>query len=232
MEGRRQARLDPRPKSLHRAYLPGNATTMAENGTILIAAADVDLRDAIGRRFARAGFETSECSRGEEALSSVRNRHPPALVILDLELADMSGYEACAEIREQVGDMLPILLLSEERTESYDRVAGLLIGADDYLARPFDPDELLARARRLLSRGPVLVSTPESTLTARELQVLQLLANGLSQDRIANELFISPKTVGSHIQRTLGKLGVHSRTEAVALAYQQGLVRGSSPEEG
>ena len=153
-------------------------------------------------------------------------------MILDLELTDMSGYEACAEIRERVGDLLPILLLSEERTESYDRVAGLLIGADDYLARPFDPDELIGRARRLLlSRGPEVVSTPESPLTGRELQILQLLAKGLSQVRIAKELFISSKTVGTHIQRTLGKLGVHSRTEAVALAYQQGLVKGSETSE-
>jgi DNA-binding NarL/FixJ family response regulator len=110
-------------------------------------------------------------------------------------------------------------------------VAGLLIGADDYLARPFDPDELLARTRRLLSRSAAPVSAPDSPLTGREQQILQLLANGLSQDRIAKQLFISSKTVGTHIQRTLTKLGVHSRTEAVALAYQQGLVKGgASPE--
>ncbi len=58
-----------------------------------------------------------------------------------------------------------------------------------------------------------------------------MLANGLSQDRIAKELFISPKTVGTHIQRTLSKLGVHSRTEAVALAYRQGLVKASERSE-
>lgn len=204
---------------------------MPVTGTILIAAADTRLRGAIDRRFRRAGFETSECSSGAEALASVKDGRAPSLVILDLELADMSGYEACAELREQVGDLLPILLLSEERTESYDRVAGLLIGADDYLARPFDPDELLARTRRLLARGPGIVSLPESPLTARELQILQMLANGLSQDRIAKELFISPKTVGTHIQRTLSKLGVHSRTEAVALAYRQGLVKASETSE-
>jgi DNA-binding NarL/FixJ family response regulator len=204
---------------------------MAGTGTILIAAADARLRGAIGRRFSRAGFEIAECSGGEAALSVVEDGRVTSLVILDLELDDMSGYEACAELRERFGDRLPILLLSEQRTESYDRVAGLLIGADDYLARPFDPDELLARARRLLSRGPEIVAIPQSPLTDREQQVLQLLANGYSQERIAKELFISSKTVGTHIQRTLGKLGVHSRTEAVALAYQQGLVKGSETSE-
>jgi len=132
---------------------------------------------------------------------------------------------------DQVGDLLPIPLLSEERTESYDRVAALLIGADDYLARPFDPDELLARARRLLARGPGIVSPPDSPLTSRELQILQLLANVPSQDRIAKELFTCSKTVGTHMQRTLTKLCVHSRTEAVAVAYRQGLVRASSESE-
>ena len=80
-----------------------------------------------------------------------------------------------------------------------------------------------------MSRGHGIAPTPESPLTGRELQILQLLAKGFSQDRIATELFISSKTVGTHIQRTLSKLGVHSRTEAVALAYQQGLVREPEP---
>ena len=61
-------------------------------------------------------------------------------------------------------------------------------------------------------------------LTARESEVLQLLADGQTQDEIAERLFISPKTVATHIQRTMTKLGVHTCTEAVALAYKSGLV--------
>jgi DNA-binding NarL/FixJ family response regulator len=202
---------------------------MADTEEVLIAAADGDLRSVIARLFERAGFETSEVGSGEEALSSAKRARPPSLVILDLELEDMSGYEVCFELREELGDGLPILFLSRDRTEPQDRVAGLLIGADDYLTRPFDPDELLVRARRLLARGPLWESTPGSVLTGRELQVLQLLADGLSQDKIAKELFISPKTVGTHIQRILSKLDVHSRTEAVALAYRQGLTKAGPP---
>jgi DNA-binding NarL/FixJ family response regulator len=114
------------------------------------------------------------------------------------------------------------MFVSGERTESYDRVAGLTIGADDYLAKPFEPDELLARLRGLLRRcGATSFVSP---LTRREQEVLSLLADGLDQDEIARRLVISRKTVGSHIERILAKLGAHSRAEAVALAYKLQLV--------
>jgi|SRR5215211_1860575 len=113
---------------------------------------------------------------------------------------------------------------------AFDRVAGLLIRADDYVVKPFDPDELLARIRAVLRRArPVgtaedVSSAADLQLTPREQEVLRLLAGGTRQLDIAGELFISPKTVATHIQRILGKLGVHSRAEAVALAHQRNLV--------
>jgi DNA-binding NarL/FixJ family response regulator len=191
---------------------------------VLVVTFDDDVRDTVTRLFTRAGHPTTHVASGEVALAVVL-RTRPSLVVLDLELRDMSGYEVCYELRERVGQDLPIILLSAARTEPSDRVAGLLIGADDYLAKPFDPDELLARARRLLARSSPASGAEDAPLTGREAQVLQLLADGLSQDGIAKELFISSKTVSTHIQRILTKLDVHSRTEAVALAYRQGLVR-------
>jgi DNA-binding NarL/FixJ family response regulator len=191
---------------------------------VLVVTFDDDVRDTVTRLFTRAGYPTTHVASGEDALAAVLRARPP-LVVLDLELPDVTGYEVCYELRERVGQDLPIILLSAERTEPSDRVAGLLIGADDYLAKPFDPDELLARARRLLARSSPASGAEDAPLTGREAQVLQLLADGLSQDGIAKELFISSKTVSTHIQRILTKLDVHSRTEAVALAYRQGLVR-------
>ena len=198
---------------------------MVEEGEVLIVSLDDDVREPLTRLFGRAGFSTSTVTSGEDALSTAL-RERPSLVVLDLELADMTGYELCYELRDQVGEGLPIIFVSGDRTETSDRVAGLLIGADDYLAKPFDVDELLARARRLLARAPLLPATADVPLTGREIQVLQLLSDGLTQEAIAKELFISPKTVATHIQRILTKLGVHSRTEAVAIAYRDGLVRG------
>ena len=111
--------------------------------------------------------------------------------------------------------------------EPIDRVAGLLIGADDYIVKPFDPGEFLARVRSLLRRNNSNDDRPFSdrpgldALTDRERQVLDLLAEGRSQDEIASALFITPKTVATHIQRVLGKLGVHSRAQAVSYALTQ-----------
>jgi DNA-binding NarL/FixJ family response regulator len=204
--------------------------TVRDNGVVLVVSSDADVRHTVARRFERAGYHPSELTSGEGALATATGS-APLLVVLDLELTDMSGYVACHELREQCGEQLPIILISGERTEPSDRVAGLLIGADDYLTKPFDPDELLVRARRLLSRGPGALLVADVPLTGREVQVLQLLADGLSQERIAKELFISAKTVGTHIQRILTKLGVHSRTEAVAMVYRYGLMaEGSRPQ--
>ena len=83
------------------------------------------------------------------------------------------------------------MFLTGERTESFDRVGGLLLGADDYMVKPFDPDELVARATALMRRRPpherkhAAVGLRETPLTGREREVLELLALGLDQDEIA-----------------------------------------------
>jgi DNA-binding CsgD family transcriptional regulator len=119
---------------------------------------------------------------------------------------------------------LPIVFVSAERTESYDRVAGLLLGADEYLAKPVAPNELLIRIERLLRRSGPVAPTVAAKLTGRELEVMSLLADGLAAAEIAARLVISPKTVSTHIDRILRKLGVRSRAQAVALAYRRDLV--------
>ena len=107
------------------------------------------------------------------------------------------------------------MFLSGDRTESFDRVAGLLIGADDYMTKPFDADELIARVTRMLERlDSSLAQSLEADrfgLTPRECEVLGLLVDGLYQPEIAERLYLSPKTVGTHIQRIMGKMGVKSR---------------------
>jgi DNA-binding NarL/FixJ family response regulator len=196
-------------------------------GPILIVDDDVAVRELIAATVDAAGYAAVPVDSGEAALAwSVEHR--PVLVLLDVCLPGVSGYEVCRRLKERFGPRLPLIFLSGERPDAHDRVAGLLLGADDYIVKPFFPDELAARIRALLTRcglERVDSDVPMQTvsLTQREREVLQLLAEGLTQTAIANDLTISAKTVGTHIQRILTKLGVHSRAEAVAVAYRLGI---------
>ena len=194
---------------------------------ILIVDDDPTVRRLLATLLERAGYETVEAGSGEEGLELAR-QHSPRLVLLDINLPGTSGYAVCHELRQTLGQQFPIIFLSGERTESFDRVAGLLIGADDYLTKPFDSDELIARVSRMLDRldqqqRPQAPDADLYGLTPRECEVLGLLVDGLSQPEIAERLYLSPKTVGTHIQRIMGKMGVKSRTQAVAVAAREGL---------
>jgi DNA-binding NarL/FixJ family response regulator len=193
---------------------------------ILIVDDDPTVRRLIATLLERAGYETVEAGSGEEGLELAR-QHSPRLVLLDINLPGTSGYAVCHELRQTLGQQFPIIFLSGERTESFDRVAGLLIGADDYVTKPFDSDELIARVSRMLDRlDQQRPQTPDADLyglTPRECEVLGLLVDGLSQPEIAERLYLSPKTVGTHIQRIMGKMGVKSRTQAVAVAAREGV---------
>lgn len=171
-----------------------------------------------------AGYATQEAGTGREATLEAR-RGRPSFVLLDVKLPDVSGHEVCRRLRDLYGESLPIALMSGVKTDDLDRVAGLLLGADDYLTKPIDAGDLLARIRRVALRSGSVLAASESDplrekLTPRERQVLQMLSDGLSQKDIAAELVISPKTVGTHLQHILSKLEVHSRTQAVALAHR------------
>jgi DNA-binding NarL/FixJ family response regulator len=198
----------------------------AESGILVVDGQEDDCVHTRGV-LARAGFATREAVSGEAALEAVRE-HRPRVVVVEVCLPGICGYELCRQLREEFGENLSIMLVSGMRTESYDRVAGLLIGADDYLVKPFSPDELVARVRRLLLRSPPPASSVTSSLTRREQDVLCLLAEGLGQKEIGGRLFISEKTVGSHIQHIFTKLGVRNRVQAVALAYREDLMNARS----
>jgi DNA-binding NarL/FixJ family response regulator len=191
-------------------------------GFILIADPDIVERQALARLLAEAGYEAVEAGTGEDALELANNKRP-ALAILEVALGSRSGYEVCRVLHRVLGRHFPVIFVSGLRTESFDRVAGLLIGASDYISKPYAPDELLARVRRLVEEQRTHMGS-DYGLTPREREVLQLLADGHTPAEISRHLFISRRTVGSHMENLFRKLGVRSLAQAIALAYRDGLV--------
>jgi DNA-binding NarL/FixJ family response regulator len=198
------------------------AGTIRPCGRILVVDDDRGVRLLIHDVLAAAGFDVTAVADGDDAVAAF-GATSPDVVVLDVNLPKLSGYELCRRFKE-ADPSARVLFLSGERTEWFDRVAGLLLGGDDYAVKPFDPDELVGRVRSLLAQPAPPVPERMASLTPRELQVLRLLAAGRSQREIADELVISPRTVGTHIEHILEKLGVRSRAQAIALAYREELV--------
>lgn len=191
--------------------------------SVLVVDDDDEFRAALVDLLERNGYETTQVTSGEEALEAVR-AEAPALAILDICLPGISGYSVCHELRQRFGPGLPVLFVSSARTDSCDRTAALLVGGDDYLAKPISPDELVIRVHRLIQRSTPFNPVVSSRLTAREQQVLRLIAEGLAPREIALQLIITEKTVRTHIEHIFSKLGAHSRAQAVALAYRENVL--------
>ena len=128
---------------------------------ILVVEDDRDIGDLVSRYLEKAGFVVELLSSGRDALKAIAER-PPDLLILDLMLPHVDGLEICRTARtsDQTAAM-PIIMLTA-RAEESERIVGLELGADDYMAKPFSPSELVARVRALLRRAhrqPVTAST-------------------------------------------------------------------------
>jgi DNA-binding response OmpR family regulator len=118
-------------------------------GRILIVEDDNMLAKVIGDNLRFAGYEISAAGDGREAVARLRTFQPD-LVLLDLMLPDRSGFELCGVLRQ--GGRTPVVILSA-RAQKADKLRGLKLGADDYLTKPFDLDELLARIQAVLRRS-------------------------------------------------------------------------------
>ena len=197
-------------------------------GYILVVDDDAALRALLRELLHASGYEVREAETGAAAIAAARAERP-GLVLLDVQLPGMSGYQVLHMLREDFSG-LPVIFMSGERTEAYDRAGGLMLGADDYIVKPFDEDELLARVETLLRRAKTGAASTEeggvdaSGLTSREHEILVLLASGRSPKEISRELVITRKTVSAHIQSILAKLNVHSQAQAVAIAFRNNLV--------
>ena len=181
----------------------------------------------------RDGYRVVWVRTGEEALAEL-TRHPVRIVVLDVGLPGIDGLEVCRQVRMR--SAVPIVMLTA-RDEEPDRVAGLELGADDYVVKPFSPRELVLRVQAILRRdekeapGERIVHDPlvidvgahivrlknrEITLTATEFRLLHLLARrpgrAYSRDQLLSEVWgyggeVETRTVDTHMKRLRAKLG-------------------------
>jgi two-component system, OmpR family, response regulator MprA len=184
-------------------------TSEAGAGRVLVVEDDVSIADVLRRTLRQEGHEVRSAGDGVEALR-VAAEFMPDLVVLDLGLPKLDGVEVCRRLRAESD--VPILILTA-RTETEDRVEGLDTGADDYLVKPFERRELLARMRALLRRRPPrgsasltladLVLNPDTRdvrrgdreieLTNREFELLEYLMRNdrlvISRERLLEEVW-------------------------------------------
>ena len=192
----------------------------------------------------------AEAVDGEQAVDLVRE-HIPDVVVMDIRMPKVDGLEATRRISADpaLGDV-KVLVLTTFEIDEYVFQA-LRAGASGFLLKDFEPEELLRAVRvvhegaSLLSPGVTrrlideLVSRPERSgappsttldvLTEREREVVALVAAGLSNEEIAEELIISPATARTHVSRAMVKVNARDRAQLVVLAYESGLVTPGRP---
>jgi DNA-binding NarL/FixJ family response regulator len=183
------------------------------------------------------GYEVVTTENGREALK-ILDREIPDLIICDVMMPEMDGYSFVKYVRENSRtNWIPVLFLSA-KGQSQDRVKGLNTGADVYMVKPFEPDELVAQIEASLNQASRLVqhqnqemvSEPaiqvpfDVELTPTEIKVVQFVARGMANREIANELSVSQRTVESHVSNMLGKTGLSNRTELARWAIESKMV--------
>ena len=179
------------------------------------------------------GYKVTTAGNGREALD-VLDKETPDMIICDVMMPEMDGYAFVKQVRENSKtNWIPILFLSA-KGQSQDRVKGLNTGADVYMVKPFEPEELVAQvesslkqASRLIqhqnkggSAAPTIQVPFDVELTPTELRVVQFVARGMANREIADELKVSQRTIESHVSNMLGKTGLHNRTELARWAIE------------
>ena len=203
---------------------------------ILVVEDEADIRELLRFNLEREGFSVLEAADGPQALDMAR-RHTPALVLLDVMLPGLDGFEVCRRLGAQTETAhIPILMLTA-RGEEMDRVVGLSLGADDYVVKPFSVRELMLRVRAVLRRGGRETQSPalerhgirlrtdahtaevEDTplnLTATEFRLLEDLLRHAGTVRTREQLLNKvwgysfegyARTVDTHVRRLRAKLG-------------------------
>ena len=222
---------------------------------ILVVDDDKILRTVLKHTLEQQGYQVTVAGSGKEALV-LFEKDTPDIVVSDVSMPGMDGFDFCRQLRSQPsGQLIPFIFLSA-RGKLDDRVLGHSIGADDYLTKPFEMKELLAKIEALIERSRRIhaeivhligelvnypnipsnshqpapqtdnsdrVFEPEPLpLTPAEERVFWEVIQGLTNKQISEILFISPRTVQTHLSNILGKLNLENRTQLVRFAFENG----------
>jgi two-component system phosphate regulon response regulator PhoB len=133
------------------------------SGLILVVEDEKDLLDSLAYNLGREGYETRLAGDGRLALQLAGEEPPPDLVILDVMLPDLDGFEVCRQLRQSERTRRTLVLMLPARGAEVDRVVGFEVGADDYVLKPFSVRELMLRVRALLRRGRSDASRADAT---------------------------------------------------------------------
>ncbi|WP_335944377.1 response regulator [Pseudomonas sp. G166] len=213
-------------------------TTVAEPGVVLIVDDTPDNLAMLSDALNDAGYMVLVALDGLSALNRIERRRPD-LILLDAMMPGLDGFETCRRIKEQPANAdIPVLFMTA-LTESRHVVQGFEVGGSDYVTKPIQTDEVLARVAAHLRTSRILLSARAASqptapslddepaqrvlsarfqLTGREVEVLRWVACGKTNRDIGTILDLSPRTVNKHLEHVYVKLGVETRTAATSVA--------------
>ncbi|MEO0013699.1 MAG: hypothetical protein RLZZ535_2088 [Cyanobacteriota bacterium] len=211
---------------------------------ILVVDDEADCQTVLAMYLESQGYRVQSATSGIEALS-IFESDPPDLVISDVMMPEMDGFEFCRRLRRtRLGQLIPFIFLSGQG-EIESKVEGHSIGADDYLVKPFQSEEILAKVKgqlershrihaeivRLLQNSTAFMVEPKALpvappeplpLTPAEERVFWEVIQGYTNKQISHRLFISPRTVQAHLGSIFSKLHIENRAQLVKFALEGG----------
>ncbi|BAW97650.1 two-component response regulator [[Synechococcus] sp. NIES-970] len=208
----------------------------SQGATLLLVDDDPNLILLVRDYLEFRGYDILTAANGAEGLEILANTTPD-LIICDVMMPEMDGYTFIQNVRQNPEtSWLPVIFLSA-KGQTRDRIEGLNQGADVYLVKPFEPEELVAQvesslsqARRILDHSGMTHKSPTFRvpsyveLTPTETKVVGFVSQGLSNREIAEILKVSQRTVESHVSNMLNKTSLGNRTELARWAMDSGLV--------
>lgn len=207
-----------------------------ENYHLLLVDDDPNLLLLVKDYLEYQGYQVTTAGNGREALDLLTTTVPD-MIVCDIMMPEMDGYAFIEQVRQNPDiSWIPVMFLSA-KGQSHNRVKGLNVGADIYMAKPFEPEELAAQVQSCLRQADRLLQhnnhplednarvqvARDVELTPTETKVIQLVAQGLANREIADHLKVSQRTFESHVSNMLNKTGLHNRTELARWAIQKSI---------